>query len=68
MWATGERKGQCIAQKGRSGLMQQGRNSSGGQGLPDRAAEEQVGGAVDFSLLDGIFLSEISSRFLLQTT
>ena len=28
--------------KGRSGLMQQGRKSSGGQGLPDRAAEEQA--------------------------
>ena len=27
---------------GRSGLMQQGRKSSGGQGLPDRAAEEQA--------------------------
>ena len=26
----------------RSGLMQQGRKSSGGQGLPDRAAEEQA--------------------------
>ena len=41
-WATGERKVQCISQKGRSGLMQQGRKSSGGQGLLDRAAEEQA--------------------------
>ena len=32
-WATGERKGQCISQKERSGLMQQGRKSSGGQGF-----------------------------------
>jgi hypothetical protein len=32
----------CIAQKGRSGLMQQGRKPSGGQGLPDHAAEEQA--------------------------
>jgi hypothetical protein len=38
----GERKGQCISQKGRSGLMQQGRKSSGGRGLPNRAAEEQA--------------------------
>jgi hypothetical protein len=43
-WASGERKVQCItiSQKGRSGLMQQGRKLSGGQGLPDRAAEEQA--------------------------
>jgi hypothetical protein len=33
---------QCIAQKGRSGLMQQGRKSSGGQDLQDCAAEEQA--------------------------
>jgi hypothetical protein len=32
----------AISQKGCSGLMQQGRKSSGGQGLPDRAAEEQA--------------------------